>query len=40
MKRRRGHHEREALIMAAILPAIVVIGIVAGLLVAWLEPHR
>jgi hypothetical protein len=42
MKRRIGHHEREARIMAAMLPAVVSIGIVAGI-VARLVPallHR
>ena len=40
MKRRTSHHRREALIMAAILPAIVLIGIVASLFVNGLAPHH
>ena len=33
MKRRIGHYQREAWIMAAMLPAIVVIGMAAGTIV-------
>jgi len=37
MKRKIGHHEREAWIMAAILPFIIVVGVIAGLIVRWLR---
>ena len=40
MKRRLGHHEREAWIMAAIPLAIIVIGIVAGLIVQYVSRHH
>ena len=33
MRPRRGHHQREALIMAMILPVVVAIGIVAAFLI-------
>jgi uncharacterized membrane protein YcjF (UPF0283 family) len=33
MKRRRNHFEREAWIMAAIVPAIIVIGVIVGIVV-------
>jgi hypothetical protein len=33
MKRRPNHFEREAWIMALLLPAIIVIGVVAGIVV-------
>lgn len=39
MKRRTSHHKREALIMAAILPAIIGVGVVAGIVVQWLARH-
>jgi hypothetical protein len=40
MKRRLGHHEREAWIMAAIVPATIVIGVVASVIVQYLSRHH
>jgi hypothetical protein len=38
MKPWRDHHRREAWIMALLLPAIVIIGTIAGFIMPWL--HR
>lgn len=40
MKRRIGHHQREAWIMAAIPLAIMAIGIIAGVIVQYLSRHH
>jgi hypothetical protein len=37
VKRKRGHFEREAWIMALLLPAIILIGVVAGMALPWLS---
>jgi hypothetical protein len=40
MKRRMSHHEREALMMALLLPAIIAIGTVVGWVLMTFAPHR
>ena len=39
MKRRLGHHEREAWIMAGTWLAMILVGIVAGLIVQYWPRH-